>query len=197
MNYLAHLYLSGPEPGTRVGNFIGDYVKGNDFLRYSPLIRKGILLHRKIDSFTDKHETFRESSKRFSPHYKRYAGVVTDIVYDHFLAANWNDFSTQSLKSYVSESHKVLMMHYFSLPGTVKQFLPFLIKSRRMEYYKNTDGVEKTLRMMANYSSLPNYSKWAIEQLNENYNDLRSEFLFFFKEIEAMCIDYLNTYKLS
>lgn len=191
MNYLAHLYLSGPETGVRVGNFIGDYVKGNHYLRYQPNIRKGIILHRKIDTFTDKHPVFRESSKVFKPMYLRYSGVVTDIVYDHFLASNWSDFSEQTLKSFVSESHRILMANYFSLPGTVKQFLPFLIKSRRMQHYESLDGVEKTLRIMANHSSLPNYAQWAMEQLNMNYPQLKDEFYLFFAEISEMCNDFL------
>ena len=137
MNYLAHLYLSGPDTGVRVGNFIGDYVKGNSYTRYPPSIQKGIILHRKIDTFTDLHPVFRESTRHFQPIYRRYAGVVADIVYDHFLAANWEQFSAQTLKNFVSESHRILMSHYFSLPGTVKQFLPFLIKSRRMEHYQS------------------------------------------------------------
>ncbi len=193
MNYLAHLYLSGPEPGVRVGNFIGDYVKGSNYNRYSHNIRKGIILHRQIDTFTDKHPIFRESSHRFKPMYQRYAGVVTDIIYDHFLAVTWDKFSPQSLKSYVSESHRILMAHYFSLPGTVKSFLPFLIKSRRMEQYKTLEGIEKTLRIMSGHSSLPDHTNWAMEQLNINYTQLSIEFLQFFEEINEMSKTYLNS----
>lgn len=191
MNYLAHLYLSGPEAGVKVGNFIGDYVKGNHYTRYATSIRKGIILHRKIDTFTDKHPVFRESSRYFHLRYQRYAGVVTDIIYDHFLAANWDSYSNQSLKSFVSESHRILMMHYFSLPGVVKQFLPFLIKSRRMELYKHPESVEKTLMIMANHSSLPNHAQWAREQLNVHYDELRDGFFLFFSDVSAMCSDYL------
>ncbi len=193
MNYLAHLYLSGPEAGVKVGNFIGDYVKGNHYTRYAPPIRKGIILHRKIDTFTDMHPVFRESSKVFKPMYSRYSGVVADIVYDHFLAANWDTYSNQSLKSFVSESHRILMMHYFSLPGVVKQFLPFLIKSRRMELYKHRESVEKTLVIMANHSSLPNHAHWAMEQLNAYYDELHDGFFLFFSDVRTMCNDYLSS----
>ena len=192
MNYLAHLYLSGSDTDVKVGNFIGDYVKGNRFTRYAPAIQKGILLHRKIDAFTDLHPVFRGSSKLFQPMYRRYAGVVTDIVYDHYLAANWEQFSSQPLKNFVTESHCILMSHYFSLPGTVKQFLPFLIKSRRMEHYQSLHGVEKTLRIMAGHSSLPNHADWAMEQLDLHYTQLKGEFFEFFKEVSEMCQSWLE-----
>lgn len=148
MNYLAHLYLSGPAAGIKVGNFIGDYVKGSRHNRYAPEIQKGILMHRQIDSFMDSHPVARESAAVFKPQYRRYASVVIDIIYDHLLAANWSRYSEASLHHFVSDAHKILLKHYFILPGVVKQFLPFLIKSRRMEHYRLTSGVERTLKIM-------------------------------------------------
>jgi acyl carrier protein phosphodiesterase len=192
MNYLAHLYLSGTNHGVKVGNFIGDYVKGNSYKRFPPEIQTGIILHRRIDTFTDNHPVARESRDPFRLYYRRYSGVVVDIVFDHLLAANWGHFSDQSLKSFVSESHRILMSHYFSLPGVVKQFLPFLIKSRRMEHYKSYDGIHRTLRIMASHSSLPDHSDWAMEQLHINYDLLRVQFFSFFQEAKTMSGNFLR-----
>ena len=55
MNYLAHVYLSGANEALIIDNFIADHVKGKAYLDYSKTIQKGILLHRKIDHFTDQH----------------------------------------------------------------------------------------------------------------------------------------------
>ena len=192
MNYLAHLYLSGSNPKIKVGNFIGDYVKGHDYTRYSPEIRKGILLHRRIDDFTDKHPLFKKSSAVFRERYGRYSGIITDVVFDHLLAANWERYSDKTLRRFVSESHRILMMHYFSLPNKVKQFIPFMIKSRRMELYKNVDGLSKTLSIMSNYTSLPPHSDWAIEQLMKNKDALKENFFLFFEDIREMCLIQLK-----
>ena len=43
MNVLAHIYLSGDSDKIIIGNYIGDYVKGKDYLKYPDLIRKGII----------------------------------------------------------------------------------------------------------------------------------------------------------
>ena len=45
MNVLAHIYLSGDSEKIIIGNYIGDYVKGRDYLNYPEQIRKGIILH--------------------------------------------------------------------------------------------------------------------------------------------------------
>ena len=34
MNYLAHIYFSGKNRKVAVGNFIGDFVKGNSYDKY-------------------------------------------------------------------------------------------------------------------------------------------------------------------
>ena len=64
MNFLSHLYLSGESEGLLIGNFIADSLKGSAFNTFSPEIQKGILLHRKIDTYTDSHPIVDESKKR-------------------------------------------------------------------------------------------------------------------------------------
>lgn len=191
MNYLAHLHLSGADPGVRVGNFIGDHVKGQQFKRYSGPIQTGILLHRYIDDFTDRHPAFRQSSTLFKEGYGKYSGVVCDIVYDHFLAVNWGMYSDMALGAFIKESHRILMHHYFSLPNRVKQFLPFLINSRRLKNYQFIEGVEKTLSIMAGHSTLPDKAYWAIEQLEQNYGQIEDQFHLFFPEIISSTQSFL------
>jgi len=40
-------------------------VKGRDYLKYPELIRKGIILHRHIDGFTDRHPVVHRSKNIF------------------------------------------------------------------------------------------------------------------------------------
>ena len=183
MNYLAHLFLSGEAPEIRVGNFIGDYVKGNSYNKFSPKIQKGILLHRRIDEFTDKHPVVKRSSVRLNSHYGRYSGIVIDMFYDHFLAANWKSYSEVELSEYVTSVHRLLMFNYFKLPARVKRFLPFLIKSRRLENYRHISGIERSLQTMSNFTSLPAKTGLAIEVLENYYEDFNTEFKEFFPDI--------------
>jgi acyl carrier protein phosphodiesterase len=175
--------LSGKTPEVILGNFIGDYVKGNKYERYSFNVQKGILLHRKIDAFTDSHPLVKQSSARLQSRYRKYSGVVIDLFYDHFLAANWEQYSSQSLTEYVSGVHRLFLKNYFKLPGEVKQFLPFLIKSRRLETYRHLEGIERSLNIMAGYSSLPAETDFAMQQLSLHYSDFEDEFFRFFEEI--------------
>ncbi|HDR52617.1 MAG TPA: DUF479 domain-containing protein, partial [Mariniphaga anaerophila] len=135
MNFLAHLYLSGNDEKLITGNFIGDYVKGNTFLKYPGKTREGIILHRRIDSFTDGHARFREVKKLFRPEFGLYSGVVTDLIFDHLLASAWDVYHPLSLCRFAKKIHAVLLTHLFYLPPRVQGFLPILIKNRRLESY--------------------------------------------------------------
>ncbi|TLX77803.1 DUF479 domain-containing protein [Labilibacter sediminis] len=192
MNFLAHLFLSGTISPLMIGNFIGDYVKGRQLERFAPEIQEGIKLHRKIDAFTDSHMIVRESTERFKPCYQRYASVVVDVIYDHYLASLWDDYSAVSLSDYVDEVHTYLLKHYFSLPNRVKGFLPFLIKSRRLENYRHLSGIEKSLAIMSNHTSLPPKSECAMLVLKDQYEELKQEFKLFFDDLQNMVNTELN-----
>lgn len=192
MNFLAHIYLSGNIPEVQIGNFIGDFVKGNKYLRYSDQIQKGIILHRKIDSFTDKHQIVKQSSSLLRDKYKRYSGVVIDLFYDHFLAANWHLYSNEPLAEYVTRIHKLFIKNYFKLPGEVKSFLPFLIRNRRLEHYQHTHGIEKALAIMTQYTSLPEHVDFAMLQLKNHYDEIQNDFMIFFDDIRNMVAKELN-----
>src|SRR5277367_1527199 len=101
MNFLAHLYLSGDNPKIKTGNFIGDFVKGKNLAdRFEKDIAKGIVLHREIDWFTDRHPVVKQSKDRLREKYRHYSGVIVDVFYDHFLARNWINYSSKSLSDF-------------------------------------------------------------------------------------------------
>jgi acyl carrier protein phosphodiesterase len=186
MNFLAHLYLSGDSDPVKIGNFIGDYVKGKKYLNYPLDIQKGIILHRSIDHFTDCHPIVSESSNRFREGYNRYSGVVVDVIYDHFLAKNWQEYHSKELKIFTSSTHEVLIKKYLVLPLRVKKFLPFLIKSRRLESYATLDGIHRALEIMSNHTTLPNKADYALGVLESQYEALEEEFKTFFPDIMEM-----------
>ena len=55
MNFLAHEFLSFNNKELRVGNFLADFIRGNNLDKYPEGIKTGILLHRSIDVFTGFH----------------------------------------------------------------------------------------------------------------------------------------------
>lgn len=185
MNYLAHLYLSGESNEIKLGNFIGDYVKGNKHQKYPEQVAFGIKLHRHIDLFTDHHPDVKTGKQILSFGYGRYSGVVVDIFFDHFLAANWSDYSPYSLSEFSKNAHALFLSNYLMLPFKVKQFLPFLIHNKRFESYANKESIPEVLEIMARRTSLPDNSQWAFQMLILEYEQIEQLFRHFFSEIVA------------
>ena len=104
MNFLAHAYLSFDKPEILTGNMIGDFVKGVNFTHLPSEIQKGVQLHRKIDSFTDKHSVFKKTVFRISDKHGKYRFVIADLFYDHFLATNWKEYHKNELKTFTTAS---------------------------------------------------------------------------------------------
>lgn len=189
MNYLAHLYLSGESDEIKLGNFIGDHVKGNKFLLYPEQVSYGILMHRSIDSFTDHHADVKECINILKPGYGRYAGIVTDVFFDHFLASNWNEYSADTLRQFSKHAHAVFLSNFMLLPFRVKQFLPFLIQHKRLESYASRENIPHVLNIMSRRTSLPDNSLWAFEILHQEYDQFDALFRSFFAEL----IEYVET----
>ena len=196
MNYLSHIYLSGEDEEIIVGNFIGDFVKGRQFLKYPPNVAKGILLHRQIDSFTDSHPLINECIVKLRPGFGKYSGIVTDIFLDHFLAVNWHLYSFEKLSSFTKNFHAILLSNFFQLPPRVKLFLPFLIQNKRLQSYATFQGIEKTLSIMVQHASLPAETKYAMKILEDEYRFFDQAFNQFFPEIIGF-IESKGDYKIE
>lgn len=185
MNYLAHIYLSGDSDEIMLGNFIGDYVKGNKHMHYPEQVAFGIRLHRSIDLFTDQHNDVRRCINLLKPGYGRYAGIVVDVFLDHFLAANWNNYSEYTLHQFARHAHAVFLSNFGLLPFRVKQFLPFLIQHKRLESYAERENLYQVLEIMSRRTSLPANSQWAMQILFQEYEQFGALFRSFFAEMIA------------
>jgi len=196
MNYLSHIYLSGETEEIILGNFLGDFVKGRQFLKYPPNVAKGIMLHRQIDSFTDTHPIINECIVKLRPGFGKYSGIVIDIFLDHFLAVNWHLYSFEKLSTFTKRFHAVILSNFFQLPPRVKLFIPFLIQNKRLQSYASFQGIEKTLSIMVKHASLPSETEYAMKILEEEYPFFNHAFNQFFPEIIRF-IEIKGDYKIE
>ncbi len=185
MNFLAHIYLSGESDEIVLGNFIGDFVKGNKYQNFPDQVAYGIQMHRSIDVFTDQHADVREFIQFLKPGYGRYAGIVADVFMDHFLASNWPEYSVYTLRQFSKHAHAVFLSNFLLLPFKVKQFLPFLIQHKRLESYAHRESMFHVLEIMSHHTSLPAKSVWAVEVLIREYDQMELLFRSFFAEITS------------
>src|SRR5262245_31941525 len=168
MNFLAHIYLSGTNPKTMVGNFIGDFVKGRNVLeQFEAEIARGIELHRSIDEFTDHHPVVLESKIRLRPKYRHYAAVIVDVFYDHFLSRFWSNYNTEPLEKFSVRSYTILQNNWDVLPADVRHMLPYMIKDNWLLNYGTFTGIGRALSGMSRRSRHDSKMDQSVEDLRE------------------------------
>ena len=185
MNFLAHIYLSGSNEAVTIGNFIADGIKGKSYKKYPLQIQRGILLHREIDTFTDQHPIVKKSTARLHNNYSHYSGVIVDILYDHFLAKNWNDYHKQPLEEYIQDFYKLLRTDFDILPSRIQQMMPYMISDNWLLSYATVPGISKILVQMNRRTNNISKMNFAVIELEQYYTEFEEEFTSFFIELES------------
>ncbi|MEZ0184539.1 MULTISPECIES: ACP phosphodiesterase [Flavobacterium] len=185
MNFLAHIYLSGENDLIKIGNFMADGIRGKQFEHFPEDVQKGILLHRFIDTYTDSHDTFRQSTKRLHEKYHHYSGVIVDIMYDHFLAKNWEKYSDEKLDHFINRFYRSLHENYPILTEKTQNLMPTMIRENWLWSYQTIDGIQHILTQMDRRSKNQSKMQFASQELKEFYPEFEREFDLFFKDVQA------------
>lgn len=185
MNYLAHLFLAGTDPEMILGNFIADHVKGSDVLKYSHTIRKGISMHRAIDTFTDQHPVVKESIARLRTDFRKYAGVIVDMYYDHYLSLHWDEYSNQELIDFTRSRYDILNTFLAIIPARSARLLYYMEKQNWLLSYGSFDGMQQAFNGMSRRTTFESKMELAVVNLKAGYPEFLQEFRQFFPDLQS------------
>lgn len=194
MNWLAHLLLAEANPESRLGNLLGDLVKGVERQSLSPSLQRGVKCHQAIDIYTDNHLIVKRSKKRINSEYSRFAGILIDVFYDYILANHWQDYSDIPLTEFTSTVYDSWADQIDSLPVYARGVIQRLIAEDWLGSSSNLESVENTLmriswklsrRRNRQFDLTP--AKW---ELTQNYAELEQDFQHFFPQL----ISYIDNW---
>ena len=194
MNYLAHLFLSKNTDYSRMGNFLGDFVKGTrEKLSglYPEEVVKGIETHRLIDAYTDSHEEVKNAISILKPVHGLFSGIIVDVLFDHFLSTNWQAFSPVNRQTFIEACHESLSVHIPNLPYRFTLFLPILIDYDILNSYMDLDGIDHALFRIDQRFKRKTTLCGAVSDIKAHYLDLEGCFQKFFPEI-CKYVDGIN-----
>ena len=186
MNYLAHLYLANltsNDPLALIGNLMGDFVKGPLRDQYPEEVLAGIRLHRKIDSYTDNHEQVRRSRALFEPPLRRFAGIVVDIGFDHFLSRYWHRFANDGLDEFAAYCYTILQEHHEMLPERLQLMLPRMIEYDLLSSYGSMQRLERVFGGVSGRVRNGEPIAGGAQFIATNYSSLETHFLEFFPDL--------------
>jgi acyl carrier protein phosphodiesterase len=193
VNYLAHAFLSGNNPELLLGNFIADSVKGKQAERYTEGVAKGIRLHRLIDTYTDTHEIVGETKARLRVKYRKFAPVIADMYYDHFLASRFDRYASEPLPQYTKRVYDIINQAFDILPARMQYMFPHMMQHDWLTGYAQLEGINRALTGMSRRASFISGMETAALELQENYDLYAAEFEAFFPEL----VQYVEEVKLE
>jgi acyl carrier protein phosphodiesterase len=185
MNYLAHLFLAARTPDSLLGNLAGDFVKGVLGDQFRPAVRQGIVEHRKIDEFTDTHPSAGAFRRIIAAEQGHYAGVISDVFLDHFLACDWDEYSDESFDDFLKRVFATLDPLAGEMPG----HLPFVYQRMRdgrwLQSYSEPEGIATALRNLSRRFARAPRLESSVHLLRDRRDDLQMHFRAFFPEAIA------------
>jgi acyl carrier protein phosphodiesterase len=156
MNFLAHALLAGDDPGLIAGGVAGDWVKGRlDTLALTDDFRRGVSLHRAIDTYAETHPAFRQSRQRIAAERRRWSGIFVDLYYDHLLARDWHawaEWHKAPLPAFTQRVYAALaasVPHQGALDDAARRAFALMQQEDWLASYGTLDGLDAILARMS------------------------------------------------
>ena len=193
MNYLAHAYLSFGNKDILLGNMISDFVKGRQQFNYPAVIHKGIVLHRFIDEFTDNHAATKEAKEVFRKDYRLYSGAFVDVVYDHYLATDANEFATETaLFEFSQSTYEKLEPQQQWMPPFFESIFFYMRTQNWLYGYRTHAGIKQAFGGLVRRSAYLQDSYMAEEIFEEHYELLGDCYRQFWRDMKPFAQQKLN-----
>jgi acyl carrier protein phosphodiesterase len=183
VNFLAHAYLAGDSDHAIVGSLMGDFVKGPLCGRYGTEITRALALHRRIDVYTDAHQVVRQSRHRVSAARRRFAGILVDMFYDHFLARHWAEYHDMPLERFTARVYSALRDHHALLPERLQDIAPRMAATDWLISYRHVEAVGLALDRMGQRLKRGNALLRSAEELLAHYDAFDADFRAFFPDV--------------
>lgn len=187
MNFLAHFHLAWPDEGLIAGGLEGDYFKGPLRGQLPADLERGVRLHREIDAYTDRHPLIQQLRRDLPPELRRYAGILIDLSFDHFLSLHWSNFSPDPLPAFNREVYRILKRQEASLSADARRMLQRLIEHDVLILYLEWETVLATAERIGTRFRRHNPFLELEYYLSPSKDSLEETFLAFYPQLQSFC----------
>lgn len=187
MNFLAHFHLAWPEEGLVVGALEGDYLKGPLRGQLPAGIESGVKLHRAIDAYTDQHSLMAELRQAFTRDLRRYAGILIDLSFDHYLSVHWESFSRVTLDDFKTTVYQSLNTHHMHLSPPAQRMRSRMQEHDLLGLYGQWDTIPASAARIGQRFRRGNPFLETEQHLEPVRERLEQAFLDFYPELIVFC----------
>lgn len=197
MNHLAHLLLAGDDPALQLGALLGDHVRGNVAASgYSDAVCTGIMLHRRVDGWTDRHALLIPAKQLLVPPFRRYAGIMLDVYFDHLLSRHWSDHCVLSLAAFNRQTLALLQQQALLPPG-LQRFHHYARRTNVLARYADAGMLQQVFAGISQRLSRPNPLLAALPALQAVDVELQQVFARFWPQLHDLSANWLQNHHVS
>jgi acyl carrier protein phosphodiesterase len=191
MNFLGHLCLASGDSDLMLGGLFGDFIRGRRALRAFPEpVRQGIVLHRYIDRYTDNSTVVKQLRTRFPREFRRYAGIIIDLAFDHELAVNWWRHMPGSLERFDVETRDLLRGNVELVPEKLTSFMRYADRHGLFTAYREEDVILFALAGLGTRLTRPNPLHRVAEIWPDMAPEFKAAFRQFFPQIQSEVLEW-------
>lgn len=185
MNYLSHLFFSQRTPLSFTGNLMGDFKPDKTLLQKLPMeILLGIENHRFVDKTTDVFTPVKDLKPLFSKDRRRFAGVLTDIVFDYFLIKHWPHFTQLNFDDFVHKCYDGLHQCQVWMPERMSLITQKMIEHDWLRMYATLEGVAMSIDQVSKRIRFENKMAGAIVEIETHYAEIEVVFMALFTHLK-------------
>lgn len=183
MNFLAHFHLAWPEDELIAGGLEGDYFKGPLNGQLPRGIERGVQLHRAIDGYTDRHPAVEALRSEFQGGLRRYAGILIDLSFDHFLSQHWAQFAELELEEFNSGIYHSLGAQCELLSPNARRMHARLVEHDLLGLYRHWDTVPASAERIGSRFRRGNPFTDIADELERRRDQIEETFLEFYPDL--------------
>jgi acyl carrier protein phosphodiesterase len=118
-----------------------------------------------------------------------------DVVYDHFLALDENEFTDESLKAFTINTYTLLDQFTDQFPEKFNRMYPYMKEYNWLYNYRYRQGIEKSLAGVVRRAKYLEESDTAYLLFNEHYDRLKNLYQLFFPELKIMTVNFMKQFE--
>jgi len=168
-----------------LGSLIADFLRGAIDPAMARGVRIGVALHRSVDVYTDAHPEVVAARARFEPPYRRYAGILLDMWFDHLLARGWERYGNGPLHAFSQHVQDLLQRRSGEVPQRMHAFVRYLVAHDLPERYRERAAMDAALRGLSTRLSRANPLAESLPVLEALAAPLAGHFAAFFPDLIA------------
>ena len=147
-------------------------------------------MHRAIDHLTDHDPDVKSLNALIAEKHGRYAGVITDIVFDHFLCRNWDRFGPLEFDAFRVGTYWSLHARREIMSERVRGYIEGMLHHDWLTLYRTPEGMEHVFARLRPRLSRPELLNGVNDLLTERHAEFNQTFLLLFPRLQTLADAY-------